>query len=168
MKSKLDEGTVKGIYKTLLERFGEPIGKVKDLGPGVADERGGRAHKGKKVDNCGWGAALDEDLTPGEVNSPTCQGCGAMMPMESDTCNQCGMMAPMDESENGGRHPGHAGSCTCPDCSRPGHGEDRSLDEEDLDQKAPPGREKQVKALKKAKGVKNPWATAWASYNKRK
>ena len=31
---------------------------------------------------------------------------------------------------------------------------------------APPGREKQVKALKGK--VDNPWAVAWASYNKRK
>lgn len=34
-----------------------------------------------------------------------------------------------------------------------------------LDQAAPPGRERQVKALKRKKGVKNPWAIAWASYN---
>jgi hypothetical protein len=40
------------------------------------------------------------------------------------------------------------------------------MDEEmDLDEKAPPGREKQVRALKKKKGI-NPFAVAWASYNK--
>lgn len=31
---------------------------------------------------------------------------------------------------------------------------------------APPGREKQVKRLKKVAGIDNPWAVAWASYNK--
>lgn len=38
---------------------------------------------------------------------------------------------------------------------------------EQMDEVSPPGREKQVKALKKT-GVKNPWAVAWASYNKSK
>ena len=33
------------------------------------------------------------------------------------------------------------------------------------DDVAPPGREEQVKALKHAKGVDNPFAVAWASYN---
>lgn len=36
-----------------------------------------------------------------------------------------------------------------------------------LDEKAPPGREKQVKALKKEPGVDNPYAVAWASYDKK-
>jgi len=36
-----------------------------------------------------------------------------------------------------------------------------------IDEVSPPGREKQVKALKKT-GVRNPWAVAWASYNKSK
>lgn len=38
---------------------------------------------------------------------------------------------------------------------------------EQMDEVSPPGREKQVKALKKT-GVRNPWAVAWASYNKSK
>lgn len=41
-----------------------------------------------------------------------------------------------------------------------------SLDEEELDEKTPPGREKQVRALKKNKNIDNPWAIAWASWNK--
>jgi len=35
-----------------------------------------------------------------------------------------------------------------------------------IDEVAPPGRERQVKALKKEKGVDNPFAVAWASYDK--
>jgi hypothetical protein len=31
---------------------------------------------------------------------------------------------------------------------------------------APPGREEQVRKLKKKKGISNPFAVAWASYNK--
>lgn len=38
---------------------------------------------------------------------------------------------------------------------------------EQIHEVSPPGREEQVKALKKT-GVKNPWAVAWASYNKSK
>lgn len=37
----------------------------------------------------------------------------------------------------------------------------------ELDQVAPPGGEKMVKALKKQKGVRNPWAVAWSQYNKK-
>jgi len=36
----------------------------------------------------------------------------------------------------------------------------------DLDEVTPPGRERQVKALKKKGNIDNPWAVAWASYNK--
>jgi len=190
-RTLLDEGTAKKFFDMLTERFGEPIGKVADMGPGVSDERGGNKSRPSKKTG-----EIDEDVTPGEVNAPTCEGCGAMMPMENDTCNQCGMMASgldegnisyasgtgpvdvnktwtdddgqvrgycnlcggkgkiasvkqhktvmmtctlckgakivnktsrkVDESENGGRHPGHAKSCTCPDCSRPGREEVRS------------------------------------------
>src|SRR5438552_2948004 len=37
-----------------------------------------------------------------------------------------------------------------------------------LHEVAPPGRERQVKRLKRIPGIDNPWAVAWASYNKRK
>ncbi|MEO5367378.1 MAG: hypothetical protein H7831_13725 [Magnetococcus sp. WYHC-3] len=43
-----------------------------------------------------------------------------------------------------------------------------SKKEEKIEEKAPPGREVQVRALKKEPGVKNPFATAWASFNKSK
>jgi hypothetical protein len=62
------------------------------------------------------------------------------------------------DEERGG-HPGHAASCTCPDCRQ-------KPVMHDMDEVAPPGREKQVRALKKAKNVDNPWAVAWASYDK--
>jgi hypothetical protein len=35
-----------------------------------------------------------------------------------------------------------------------------------LTQKAPPGGERVVKALKRQKGVKNPWAVAWKMHNR--
>lgn len=37
-----------------------------------------------------------------------------------------------------------------------------------LEKATPPGREEQVKELKKEPGIDNPWAVAWASYNKKK
>ena len=39
-------------------------------------------------------------------------------------------------------------------------------EDEELDEVTPPGKEKVVKALKKQKGVDNPWAVAWSQYNK--
>lgn len=62
-------------------------------------------------------------------------------PVDEACCDQCGMM-PM---EMDGEH---------------------SCQENDLDEKAPPGGEKVVKALKKQKGVDNPFAVAWAMKNK--
>lgn len=66
---------------------------------------------------------------------------------ESPCCDQCGMMpGSMDQA---------AGSCCQADD-----------DAEELDEKTPPGGEKVVKALKKDKKVKNPWAVAWAMKNR--
>ena len=89
----------------------------------------------------------------------TCESCDGMMQIDEDTCSQCGMMdRRMPEGAGPARHPGHADSCTCPDCSRP--------EQPAVDEVAPPGREKQVRALKKKRDVDNPFAVAWASYDK--
>jgi hypothetical protein len=40
------------------------------------------------------------------------------------------------------------------------------IHETETDEVAPPGGEKLVKALKKDKNIKNPWAVAWSKYNK--
>lgn len=66
----------------------------------------------------------------------TCGKCDGLLEIAGDVCTQCGNM-------------------------------DEQLSEDDaIDQVSPPGREKQVKALKKKKGIKNPWAVAWASKNR--
>lgn len=71
---------------------------------------------------------------------------------EDVCCDKCGMMqSDMDQA--------HACEADGPMATE--------LAEDDLVQKAPPGGEKVVKALKKQKGVKNPWAIAWAQYNKK-
>ncbi len=78
---------VEQIYNTILERFGEPIGDAKDAGEGVADERGGRSHKGQDMGNRGWGADV-------------CEGCQSMLFLNEATCQACGMMSDkMDEDE---------------------------------------------------------------------
>lgn len=66
----------------------------------------------------------------------TCRSCNGLLEMTGNVCTQCGNM-------------------------------DVRLTEDDaVVQVAPPGRERQVKALKKKKGIKNPWAAAWASKNR--
>lgn len=69
---------------------------------------------------------------------------------ESPCCDQCGMM-PMEAD----------GDC----CQATAIQGDGHMPEE-LDEKTPPGGEKVVRALKKDKKVKNPWAVAWAMKNK--
>jgi hypothetical protein len=48
----------------------------------------------------------------------------------------------------------------------PASGVATHMNEDDLDEKTPPGGERVVKALKKNKNVKNPWAVAWSMKNK--
>lgn len=69
----------------------------------------------------------------------------APKPIVPTLCEGCGCMQQLDEEE------------TCSECG---------MMAPELDEKAPPGREKQVKALKKDPDVDNPFAVAWASYNK--
>jgi hypothetical protein len=148
----------------LLERFGEPIGDAVDVGEGVADERNGKPKKGEASNNRGWCQSIDESTN-------TCSRCGDTLEMDEVTCSSCGetqeIGVDIDESERGGRHPGHASSCTCPDCQP-----DKNVDESDsMDQIAPPGGRKVVKALKRQnakKGSKkiNPYAVAWSMKNK--
>lgn len=84
--------------------------------------------------------------TSGEKKDMGNRGFGADL-SEDACCDQCGMMqTDMDQA--------HACEADGPMATE--------LDEDDLVQKAPPGGEKVVKALKKQKGVKNPWAVAWA------
>lgn len=77
-----------------------------------------------------------------------------------ETCCQCGMMqvdeeagcpnGHMDEDMNAVEAPAQAFE-----------------ESDELDQVTPPGGERVVKALKKQKGVRNPWAVAWALHNKK-
>jgi hypothetical protein len=59
---------------------------------------------------------------------------------ESSTCNQCGAVH-MEEMD------------TCNECGY-------------MDEVAPPGKERMVKALKKDPDIDNPWAVAWAHKKK--
>lgn len=137
MKSLKQEAVV-NVYEMLLERFGEPIGSYTGDMTGARDER-----------------------------PQHCNKCGGMMQMESVTCDACGMMPEadykdyilgLDMDEETIEHIDEAK----PLVNRPKKNESDDV----LDQKAPPGGEKVVRSLKKAKGVKNPFAVAWAMKNK--
>ena len=166
------------VEQHLLEVFGEPIGKTDaadDL-EGVRDERGKRGHV-KPPSNRNWGAKFEG------ASMSTCDQCGGMMGLDEDTCTSCGSMKlGLEEDQL------HQASKKKAKKSKPKAGDftrrDRDLDarnyakygspsgwgkkekDDGLDEVTPPGREKQVKALKKDKKVKNPWAVAWSSYNK--
>ena len=143
MKSLKQEAIV-NVYEMLLERFGEPVGSYEGDLSGVRDE-----------------------------NPHHCDQCGGMMPMEGITCDSCGMMPEANYEEYVlGLDKDHETLDNIeeakPMINRP-KGKEKKLDLESdnaLDQKAPPGGEKVVRALKKKKGVKNPWATAWSMKNK--
>ena len=87
------------------------------------------------------------------------------------------------------KHPGKCTPISNPECSghakalakrfKSGDIHDDNLKKDDVNPKnekdkkikqeaTPPGREKQVKALKKVPGIDNPYAIAWASYDKSK
>lgn len=61
---------------------------------------------------------------------------------EAAACDECGMA--MEQ-------------CACEGGGVPGSS---------VDEVAPPGREKQVKSLKKVPGIDNPWAIAWSQHKK--
>ena len=42
------------------------------------------------------------------------------------------------------------------------------IDEDDIEEVSPPGREDQVMALKNVPGIDNPWAVAWSQHNRSK
>lgn len=129
-----------GFVSALLERFGEPIGDLPGDHDGVPDERDG-------------------------AGPACCDQCGMMPTFEGDhTC-------PMDETVTSGEPPvchcggerfskAPDGMLRCKDCGR-------EMMVDDLDEVAPPGEEKQVRALKKQPGVRNPYAVAWSRYDKK-
>ena len=110
------------VYKMLVERFGEPIGKTIAT-VGIADEGPG----GKKT--------VKDDSLERDWSDPN-------VVREGEGCS-CGKTE-VDEVETPSP-------------------KDHKIP---LSEKTPPGGEKVVKALKKNKDVKNPWATAWSMKKK--
>jgi len=116
-----------------------------------------KAHADKVLK--GNAAELDEDDMPSAGSSPPPSGGSSPAPAPKPP--------PTPPSSSGGSSPPPSGGSSPPPSSTDEAEEmDEDMDLADLDEKAPPGREKQVKALKKKKGVDNPFAVAWASYNK--
>jgi hypothetical protein len=109
MKPRLSEAVAQRIMQHLLEKFGEPIGKALDAGPGVADERGGHPHKGEDPGNHGFGSDLAEAL---------CQHCG-MMHDDMDTSGSCcenEMCSELDLDEAKAKNSANIGGERCKNC----------------------------------------------------
>lgn len=157
MKSpkRTQRGSIVNVYETLLERFGEPIGSYAGRLDGPRDER-----------------------------SDHCSKCGGMMQLESTTCEKCGVipeanyeeyMLGLDKDENSleAKEKVEKMFEAKPLVNRPKKNDEKTEemkpeleDYDPLDEKSPPGGQKVVRALKKAKGVENPFAVAWAMKKK--
>ena len=154
-KPQLDEVSLK-VYKMLLERFGEPIHDQPAM-VGARDEGpGGKAlwNDEPKHDR-NWS---DPNVVREADDEDACrQHCGMMHGMGDENAS-CGMNEDgyMDEQDDLDEQ-GYDEAVTPP----PASGVATHMNE-----KTPPGGERVVKALKKNKNVKNPWAVAWSMKNK--
>lgn len=115
---------------------------------GVRDERAECPGCGESIDAC---ACPSGDVCPGCGEMPMGGGCGCGglreacgVTEEDRPCEACGMF----EVE---------GTCGC-----------THLEEDDVAEVAPPGKEKMVKTFKKDPDIDNPWALAWSIHNKEK
>jgi hypothetical protein len=98
-RSKITSSLKKSIYETLLERFGEPIGKQRNATVGAADEGpGGKAlwDDEPKTDR-EWSDpnVVKEDDHPSDC---TCNQCGSMKTMEGE-CSKCAGKEPEELQE---------------------------------------------------------------------
>lgn len=130
------------VYRRLREAFGDPIGSYAG------------------------------DAPVGVRSESVCGGCG--MPTDSCACPESGVCAVCGEMPIGGQC-----SCTgislmeaagtCAECGMyEVEGSCGCTHEHEIEEVAPPGKEKMVKALKKDPNIDNPWAVAWAAHNKEK
>jgi hypothetical protein len=175
MKRALNEATVKKIFKTLVERFGEPISQAVEIGPdeqvksvepevkrvracpicrgrGKVDSHKNNGMRTTRMKCPGCNGRGFMDVKPPEPTTESvneCKHCGNIPRQLSEgmCCDQCGMMQSMEEAEASGRHPGHATGCTCPDCSRPEVEDGVDPDEQ--------------------KDAENRLSAAWASFDKK-
>lgn len=129
----------------LSELFGDPIGSYAGDAPvGVRDERDTEI-----CEDCGMFVIDGEcNCTKGKAGTST-----SSWGVEVEACKRCGML-PLRETQDG----------SCPTCDEEGC--THEMDEGGVDEVAPPGHEKMVRGLKKAKGVDNPFAVSWAHHNK--
>jgi hypothetical protein len=180
------------ISRTLQERFGDPIGSYAGEAPvGVrsVDEGdvcpecgmmsvGGACGCGETCGGCGLeamgctcGMGMSEAVGPCEHcgmlpvegkcgcdhGEETCSGCGSSPEMCSCQVSVLGMYEGVEPCDECGMMPLEGQGCGC-----------THLDEYGMEEVAPPGKEKMVKALKKDPDIDNPWAVAWASHSKEK
>lgn len=154
------------ICKMLLERFGEPIGD-REAPPtsGKKKDMGNRGFGSAKLDEsgcceqCGMMAGgMEQGHSCGMDQATAIEGSGDL---KGKPCKSCGKGTYQETSQQDD----YEGTLHCNKCGAEvkRHGD---LNEDELDEKTPPGGEKVVKALKKDKKVKNPWAVAWSMKDK--
>ena len=133
-------------HRTIQERFGDPIGSYAGDAPvGVRSVQ--EMKDGEVCDGCGLMPVDGECACTPTDDVMTVDHSGSMIAVREgvEPCSECGML----EVEGEG--------CGCTHMAEYG-----------MEEVAPPGKEKMVKALKKEPDVENPYAVAWAAHNKQK
>jgi len=125
-----------------------------------------------------FGDPLGPGLDEPSVGPAPCARCGGRLAGEELICDDCGLMEaelPLSDIQAARRRPDPKDPRTTRDpWGRPvgrwtGETiprEPKPAPERSIDEVTPPGRERQVRALKRQKNVDNPWAVAWASYDR--
>jgi hypothetical protein len=117
---------------------------------------------GKKFQKKDHGSDMDEDDMPMAKKSPG-GGLKRKDSLYQGLKRKDGDKFSANKGEN--EHTGHGLKVRQPDCLSSGQGDVDFVNQVDVQDSAPPGREEQVKALKDKPSIDNPYAVAWAQYN---
>ena len=149
------------VFKTLQERFGDPIGSYAGDAPvGVRSQ--------VEVDVCSGCGMMPIGGKCGCEESCGCGAPGGECTCDMGVCPACGMI-PIQGVANVTEGTGCAecGMTQGTGCSQCGMTQGSGCTHErDVEEVAPKGYERVVKALKKEPEVDNPWAVAWSMQKK--
>jgi hypothetical protein len=157
------------IKSMLQEKFGDPIGSYAGDAPvGVRSVEESCAGCGCPVDQC---ECPDSGTCPvcgmmpvgGECN------CGGLNEASAEPCSQCDMLEVDGKCECSGSKMAEGEGEPCSECGMLEVGGScgcTHMSESKLQEVAPEGYEKIVKALKKNPSIDNPWAVAWSMKKK--
>ncbi len=146
MKTRLNEVAVSSIARNILETFGAPLIGLQTI------------HEAAKnmCPKCG--------LMSEAIERINCQHCSYMF--ETLDSNEPEVITAVTDTVKD-KQDDQVTQPAAQSGAKPAQ-KSSSLGSQNLNEKTPPGREKQVRALKKDKNIDNPWAVAWASVNKKK